>query len=177
MTLARPFVPIPHPVRLIVAVVALMLQSLGVNAQSTTVCSRTSGDASGGHLIKPLADVRWEGSGGFRSAVLEGDPGNVGMYTMVVKLADGFWIAPHWHPETKRVVVLSGTLLMGSGAAFGKAAAKALPQGGFSLVPPRHVHFEGAKGETVVLFTGCGPLATTFVDSTGATKRSANERQ
>jgi oxalate decarboxylase/phosphoglucose isomerase-like protein (cupin superfamily) len=120
--------------------------------------------------MKALADVRWEGSGGFASSVFEGDPAKPGMYTMVVKLADGFWITPHWHPEAKRVVVLSGTLLMGSGAAFDKATATALAPGGFSVVPPHHVHFEGAKGETILLFTGCGPLATTFVDTAGVNR-------
>lgn len=160
----------------VVATVAVALLPLGARGQATTSCGATRPE-SGSHLMKALADVRWEDGGGFASAVLEGDPARPGTYTMVVKLADGFWIAPHWHPETKRVVVLSGTLLMGSGAGFDKSTATTLPQGGFSVVPPHHVHFEGAKGETILLFTGCGPLATTFVDTNGADRPRQGERQ
>ena len=72
----------------VVATVAVALLPLGARGQATTSCGATRPE-NGSHLMKALADVRWEGGGGFASAALEGDPARPGTYTMVVKLADG----------------------------------------------------------------------------------------
>jgi hypothetical protein len=72
-------------------------------------------------------------------------------------------IAPHWHPNDKRVTVLQGRLLMGHGSVLDTAATHPMQPGDWSLVPARTAHYEGASIETVVLLYGTGPLTTTFV--------------
>ncbi len=101
---------------------------------------------------------------GFWTAAVDGDPSVPDQpYSLMLKLADGEWILPHWHPRAKRVVVMSGTLLMGMGASLDRGAATAQPAGSFTLVPAGTRHYEGARGETVLLLYGTGPLTTTFV--------------
>jgi quercetin dioxygenase-like cupin family protein len=139
-----------------------------------SVASAAFGDAEaqpGGpaHRTVRPGEIAWQGGGsGVSSAVLEGDPAAEGVaFTLALKLADGAWIAPHFHPNPKRVVVLSGTLLMGMGDSVVAASAEVLPGGSFSLVPANAHHYEGAQGETVILLIGIGPLRTTFVDARG----------
>lgn len=114
------------------------------------------------HVMVTPTELRWQGTRDISYAVVEGDPEKSGEYSVMYRLANGRWIAPHWHPNPKRVVVLSGTVLMGLGESGDTSRVKALPAGSFALVPARTVHYEGAQGETVVLFTGEGPLATHF---------------
>lgn len=143
---------------------------------SATLAS--AGLAQTGGATRPGSDVmvtpdqlHWEGAGGVSYAVVEGDPERAGEYSVMYRLAEGQWIAPHWHPYLKRVIVLSGTLLMGSGSRADTSAVTALPAGSFATVPGKAVHYEGARGELVVLFTGEGPLATHFVGRRPATRR------
>jgi oxalate decarboxylase/phosphoglucose isomerase-like protein (cupin superfamily) len=112
----------------------------------------------------PLSQVTWKGGPGIWSAAVDGDPSVAGKpYSLYLKLADGQWIPPHWHPEDKRVFVVSGTLLMGMGTSLDKAAAVAQPAGTFNLVPAKTRHYEGAKGETILLLYGIGPLSTFYL--------------
>ena len=117
------------------------------------------------HSVQNLADIKWnDGGAGLASAVLDGDPSAAGKsYSLLLKLRDGFWIQPHWHPFDKRVVVLQGTMLMGMGDVVDASKASALSVGGTSLVPAETHHFEGARGETILLLYGTGPLTTNFI--------------
>lgn len=117
--------------------------------------------------MQRLDQVPWRTSpSGLASYAVEADPSVPGAaYSLLLKLPDGFWIPPHWHPLDKRVVVLAGVLLMGSGDRVDASAATALPVGGFVLVPARSHHYEGARGETVLLLYGTGPLQTNFLEA------------
>ena len=136
----------------------------------------TTGVAQGappGHRSVRLSEIAWEGkASALQSAVLEGNPDTAGSsYTLALKLADGFWIQPHFHPNPKKIVVLSGVLLMGMGDSVVARRTEALPVGAFSIVSPNAHHYEGGKGETVILLYGVGPLLTTYVDARGAPKK------
>ena len=66
---------------------------------------------------------------GAKMAVLEGDPSRPGPFVMRVKLPNGFKVMPHTHPKDERVTVLSGTLHLGSGAAYDASRVRAMPAG------------------------------------------------
>lgn len=121
--------------------------------------------AQPGHVMVHPDSIRWSPArNGISSAVLEGQPSATGgVYSLALKLADGAWILPHWHPNDKRVAVLRGTLLMGMGDSLVVGTAAAIPAGGLVVVPANSRHYEGARGETVLLLYGIGPLITTFV--------------
>ena len=97
-------------------------------------------------------------------ALVDGNPQKPGAhYSLLLKLPDGFWIQPHWHPFDKHVVVLQGTLLMSMGDTIAAPTATAMPSGSVIGVPARTHHAEGARGETILLLYGTGPLTTNYI--------------
>jgi hypothetical protein len=118
------------------------------------------------HAMVPLDSLTWRGgANGISTAIAEGDPTRPGPFTMMLKLADGAWLPPHWHNVVKRLYVIRGELLMGMGETVDAAAARALTVGGVAVVPANTRHFEGGRGETIVALTAIGPFQTTFVNA------------
>ena len=72
---------------------------------------------------------------GAQLAVLDGDPAKPGSFTIRGKFPDGYVVPPHWHPTDEHVVVISGTLMMGTGDKAEPSAMHALAAGSFSRVP------------------------------------------
>ncbi len=113
--------------------------------------------------LYPAEELQWRGgANGVSTAIAEGDPSQAGTFTMMLKLADGAWIPPHFHNVNKRLIVLKGTLLMGTGQVLREDAVKALPTGGVAVVPKTNWHYEGGRGETIVALIAEGPFETTF---------------
>jgi hypothetical protein len=128
-----------------------------VRAQAAAPSSQTSNVT-----IDRITDLKWRGPpDGMQMAHLAGTPTDSGKaYAFAMKLRDGAWIPPHWHPEGMHILVLSGTLLFGTGDVLDKDAATVVPAGGHVDLGAKVHHYEGARGETVVLMTGIGPLRT-----------------
>jgi quercetin dioxygenase-like cupin family protein len=121
------------------------------------------------HLLYGVADVAWQdGPGSFEAgsqvAILEGDPGAPGVFTMRIRMPDGFRIAPHFHPNVERVTVLSGTFHLGSGEVLDPDATTALGPGSYTSMPPGMRHFAIAEGETVIQLTSVGPWIINYVN-------------
>src|SRR6187402_2394727 len=55
---------------------------------------------------------------GSQAAVLSGDPGKPGPFTIRAKLPAGYKMPPHWHATDEHLTVMSGTLAMGMGDTF-----------------------------------------------------------
>ncbi|MBO9571910.1 MAG: cupin domain-containing protein [Chitinophagaceae bacterium] len=69
------------------------------------------------HTMLNKSDIKWvdgpEGlPAGAKVAVLEGNPGEEGPFTLRASLPANYKVPPHWHPSTENVVVLEGTLYM-----------------------------------------------------------------
>ncbi|MGH9348108.1 MAG: cupin domain-containing protein [Vicinamibacterales bacterium] len=120
------------------------------------------------HVMAPLDSFTWrDGVNGVSTAITEGDPGKPGPFTMMLKLADGAWIQPHWHNVDKRHYVIKGKLLMGMGERADATSAQPLAAGAVAVVPANTRHFEGGRGETIVALSAVGPFQTTFVNAPG----------
>ena len=118
---------------------------------------------SGHVLVQPEA-IQWRGPAtGLQTAIAEGNPQVAGPFTMMLKLADGAWIQPHFHNVDKRLVVIKGELLMGHGDAIDKSAVSVLKTGGVAVMPANTHHYEGGRGETIVALIANGPFTTTMV--------------
>lgn len=124
-------------------------------------------DASGWILYEP-AEIQWRQAqnlpAGAMIAVLEGDPNKQGLFTMRLKMPDGYRVPPHWHSQQERVTVLSGTLNLGSGDVFDAKTTKPLPAGTFSSMPAGMKHFGWMTGETVLQLSTMGPWTITYVN-------------
>lgn len=122
------------------------------------------------HILMKAADMKWgEGPAtlppGAKMVVIEGDPKAANaLFTIRLKLPEGFAIFPHFHPADEHITVISGTFNMGMGDAFDRKKTTALPAGSFAVMPKGHHHFAWAKGETVVQVHGVGPWGITYVN-------------
>jgi quercetin dioxygenase-like cupin family protein len=98
-----------------------------------------------------------------QSVVVEGNAQAPGPFTMMLKLADGAWIPPHFHNVEKRLIVIRGELLMGHGDTIDASRAQRLSAGSVAVVPAGTRHFEGGRGETVIALIATGPFTTTRI--------------
>jgi quercetin dioxygenase-like cupin family protein len=97
-------------------------------------------------------------------AVIAGDDKKQGMYVFRAKFPANFKAEPHYHPDEKVNMVISGTLLVGYGEEFDESKMKALPTGSIWTEPANQAHFVWAKdGEVVIQVVGNGPSGTTLV--------------
>ena len=106
-------------------------------------------------------DINQDGS---KYAVLEGDRSKPGSFTYAFFLPNGVWVGPHTHTGTARVFVVSGTLLLGDGKIIDKTSARPIPKGHVFLVPQNAPHWEGAKGDALIIGVGTGSWKTTVSD-------------
>jgi len=117
---------------------------------------------------RSAATVKW-GPGpaflpaGARFAVLQGDPGKSGVYTIRLKLPNHYTIRPHFHPADEHVTVLSGIFLVGMGDTLRVSKAQRLTAGGFITAPADAHHFAVTGAPTILQIHGEGPFALTYV--------------
>jgi quercetin dioxygenase-like cupin family protein len=121
------------------------------------------------HVMFAAADLKW-GDGppalpaGAKIAVLSGDPGKAGSFTVRLKFPTGYKVPPHTHPTAENVTVISGTLGLGTGAKFDEAAAHEMTAGAFGVMPAGMQHFAWCKSECVVQIHSEGPFEVKYVN-------------
>jgi quercetin dioxygenase-like cupin family protein len=101
---------------------------------------------------------------GAQAAVLYGDPGKEGLFSLRLKLPKGYAIPPHSHPKPEIVTVISGTFRLGMGEKADKSKGQALPPGSFFALEPGHAHFAFADSDTVIQLNSTGPWGLTYVN-------------
>jgi len=122
------------------------------------------------HGVFAPADIKW-GDGppalpaGAKAAVLEGDPTQEGLFTLRLKVPDGYRIQPHWHAAFEHVTVISGVMNLGMGEKFDESKMQSIPAGGFGYMAPGMRHFALAKGETIVQIHAMGPWQLYYVNA------------
>ena len=120
------------------------------------------------HTAAPAPAINWGPAppfltAGARFAVLQGDPGKAGVYTIRLEFPAGYVIRPHFHPADEHVTVISGTFLIVMGDSVDTQQTQALPAGGFVTATALAHHYALARGKTVVQVHGEGPFALTYV--------------
>jgi quercetin dioxygenase-like cupin family protein len=116
--------------------------------------------------FKTPADIKWvrNVAGTAESAILFGDPGKAGPYVMRIRWLPGNMSRPHFHPNDRFFVVISGTWWMGTGEKFDPASTVPAPAGSYVIHYANKVHYDGAKDEeTVIQVWGNGPATSTPV--------------
>jgi mannose-6-phosphate isomerase-like protein (cupin superfamily) len=101
---------------------------------------------------------------GAQVAVLDGDPAKAGMFSIRIKMPDGYTVQPHWHPTDEHLVILSGSLSVGVGDKFDDSSMHALTAGAFTKMPRRMHHYVRAKGETIFQLYAMGPFVLNYVN-------------
>ena len=101
---------------------------------------------------------------GARMAVMEGDPTKEGPFVVRFQFPDGYHVAPHTHPKTERVTVISGVLYLATGETLDRTRAKKLPAGSFGYWPSGMKHTAWSEGETIIQLHGVGPWQINYVN-------------
>ena len=110
------------------------------------------------------ADIKWvkNAAGTNESAVLFGDPTKEGPYVIRIKWLPGNMSRPHFHPNDRFFVVISGTWWVGTGETFDPDSTVPVSAGSSVIHYANKIHYDGAKdGETVIQVWGMGPATTT----------------
>ncbi len=107
---------------------------------------------------------RPDSAAGAQLAVLDGNPGEKGVFTVRLKVPAGYKIMPHTHPTAELVTVITGSAHIGMGAKFDESAGEALAQGGFVSLPAKMQHFAWFTEETVIQVHGEGPFEIIYVN-------------
>jgi hypothetical protein len=108
-------------------------------------------------------DIKWtDNPSGNRTAVLQGDPSKPGPYAALLTWLPGKMSRPHFHPNDRFFMVLSGTWWVGNGGTFDTEATVPMPAGTHVIHWAKGVHFDGAKTEpATILVWGEGPATST----------------
>ena len=142
----------------VLASIVVALAAFGVVKISTADTMSSTAPAV---VIVTPDSIKWmpmEGMNGVVGAVLAGDPKKAGsVYTIRLKLPAGFKVPLHWHDDTERATVLSGTVLFGSGDSVDMAKATTLKAGSFVVIPAKVRHWVESKDESILQVTGTGP--------------------
>jgi len=141
-------------------------QNASANAHKDMKAGAISTD---GMSIYLPSEMQWKDgpgalSAGAKMAVLEGDPTKEGVFTMRLRLPDGFTIQPHFHSAVEHISVIAGTFNIGMGDKFDKSATREMSAGTFGFWPAGMKHFAWTEGETIVQLHGIGPWTVTYVN-------------
>jgi len=158
------------------AAISLSLAQADKNKGKKTL----TGKAQQSHTMVMPNDVKWGPAppafpAGAQMAVLSGDPSKAELFTVRLKVPDGYKIMPHWHPTDENVTVLEGTFVVGMGDKFDEAAAHEMPVGSFTSMPKGKRHYAMAKGEAVVQVHALGPFVINYVNPIDDPRRQAKK--
>ena len=119
-------------------------------------------------LVLEPEDLRWSKLAAYAMPGLEqvnlvSDPALPGRYTIRLKFPKGFRIAPHTHPDSREVTVISGTFANGYGDTFDASKLRKLKAGSFYTEPSDVPHFIEVQEDVVLQVTGTGPSGRHFI--------------
>ena len=133
-----------------------------------SLCTASIATGAASAQVMP-SDLKW-GPGpaglpaGAQVAVLSGDPGKEGMFTIRLKFPAGYAVAAHHHPTPELVTVIEGSAAMGMGDKLDKSKAKTLGVGGFVELPPNMNHFAFTETGAIVQIVSHGPFQIIYVN-------------
>ena len=110
--------------------------------------------------FKTPSEIKWvrNAAGTNESAVLFGDPSKPGPYVVRLKWLPGNMSRPHFHPNDRFFIVLSGTWWVGWGTKYDPASTKPVPAGSYVTHYGKQIHYDGAKkGDVILEIVGMGP--------------------
>jgi quercetin dioxygenase-like cupin family protein len=131
----------------------------------------------GTHAITSAANTAWGPAppalpAGVQAAVLAGDPGKPGVFTLRLKMPPGYRVPRHWHPADEAVTLVEGDLTLSMGE-DGTAHDGSLSPGDFVNLPAHMQHEASSKGGAVVQVQSTGPFEITYVDTQDDPRKAA----
>ena len=128
-----------------------------------TTASTATGDtaADGGLTWGPAPPSLPAGA---KLAVVSGDPGKAGPFTIRVDLPPDYVIRPHTHPTAEELRLIEGTAHVGHGAKWDDKAMKTMAPDSPVKMAAKQPHYLHAANRVVLEVKSTGPFAVTYVD-------------
>jgi hypothetical protein len=101
---------------------------------------------------------------GVKMAVVSGNPGEKGKFTIQLKMPADYAVPPHSHPTNEVVKVVSGKLHYGMSRKLDMSAAKTLTTGHWVTMKAKMNHWVHAPAPATVQVSGTGPFEIVYVD-------------
>jgi hypothetical protein len=119
-----------------------------------------------GAAVQPMTpgEMKWvrNAAGTQERVVLFGDPSKPEPYVARIKWLPGNMSRPHFHPNDRHFVVISGTWWLGSGEVYDPNSTVPAGPGTYVYHKAKGIHYDGAKNEEVVIQVwGMGPDTST----------------
>ena len=121
-------------------------------------------------MIMNKGDIKWGDvppslPKGAKLAVLNGDPGKPGQFTIRLQMPAGDKIAPHWHSQDENLTLISGVMYLGMGEKADSSKATQLKAGAYHYLPKKTSHYAFTRGQaTVIQVSGEGPFDINWVN-------------
>lgn len=136
---------------------------------AVSLAFRSEAEAQESKFIKVTPnEVQWNPAPPFlpkgaQLAVIKGDPGQQGSFTIRLKFPPNYKIPAHKHPSFEHITVISGTLHIGMGEHLEHTNGAALSPGSFAYCPEGKHHFAWTtEDETVVQIQSQGPFGIQY---------------
>lgn len=115
------------------------------------------------------AELKWMDGppslpGGAQMAVVKGDPGKKGPFTIHLKMPANYSVPPHWHPTDETVTLVSGKLAYGMSDRVERLNAKPLTQGEAVVMKAKEHHWVVTADGAEVEVSANGPFEITYVN-------------
>lgn len=111
--------------------------------------------------------AKWQPVSGFKGwqqAMIVGNPDKPGAYyAYFLKVGAGDIAPPHFHKMTENVVIISGTMMFGTGDTMNTAKMTAYGPGSAISIPAGVHHYAMAKTAALIEISGIGPDTTTLL--------------
>jgi quercetin dioxygenase-like cupin family protein len=131
-----------------------------------TVSAQTARRDSVGFVVVKAESATF-GQSGPNQQILFGDPSKPGLYVIRMRFAPWQTSKPHFHDQDRFVTVIKGTwwIALGpSAAVYDTSKMVPMKAGSFVVHPAGGIHYDGAKGEEVIVqIMGMGPVKTISV--------------
>jgi mannose-6-phosphate isomerase-like protein (cupin superfamily) len=167
--------------RFVSIALAAMLGGLAIarTAEEKKAASKKPAHAAT-HKMVSEADIQWSDAppvfpAGAKMAVLDGDPGKAGLFTVRLRVPDGYKVAAHWHPTSEHLTVISGTFNLGVGDKMDESKTQPMTAGAFGTMPAKMRHYAWAKGETEVQVHAMGPFQLIYVNPADDPSKAAKK--
>ena len=151
-----------------IVIIAAILVNCSI-ASTSVVQGKISESSPVDFVTVQPASIKWKSypnEPGVQSAVLFGNPLEVGPLIMRYRLPANFQVQPHTHPNTRTYTILSGAWKLGLGEKFEIEKLQTFTQGGLYRLPANLPHFQeaGSMGATIQI-ESIGPDGFKFLDS------------
>jgi hypothetical protein len=144
----------------------LYFVGIGPSLSQPAEPSTTATSGSGADVIDPaIRQIQPIEKMPKESFALYGDPSQPGLYFQYQRRAPNNWSRPHYHPIDRVVMVLGGTMWIGTEPSGDKTRTVGVPKGGFIRDVARGIHYDGSGDDPMwIQIAGVGPTASINVD-------------